>query len=432
MLTDQEARVLNLIDQQQEDLVGLLQQLIQYKTITPGEGGGALGDDYQKLQTLVSGYLVEEGFALDSWEVDSAGLETFPGSGVDPGRDLSGMPVVVGQRPGAGQGRSLILNGHYDVVPPGMLENWHHDPFGGVVEAGKIHGRGAADMKGGIAAMLCALRCIRHAGLQVAGDLTVQTVPDEESTCMGTLSCCQRGYKADAALIPEPTGLKVLVAMRGSLWGRILVQGRAGHAEMAQPHWREGGAVNAIYKAVGVLQGLEALAEEWRHRPDKQHKYLDPDTIVPTVIQGGEWAVTYPEQVAISFGAMFIPGTMDAREQIETQLRRVADLDPWLREHPPKLETGAWHYGAEVAEDEPIVQTGLGALEDLSIEPDLIGIGSLTDAVHLINYSGIPTISLGPGGGTAHMANEYVETGDLLIATKAIALCIMRWCGVSA
>jgi acetylornithine deacetylase len=159
---------------------------------------------------------------------------------------------------------------------------------------------------------------------------------------------------------------------------------------------------------------------------------LDPDTIVPTVIQGGEWEVTYPEQVAISFGAMFIPGTMDAREQIETQLRRVADLDPWLREHPPLLETGAWHYGAEVAEDEPIVQTGLGALEDLGIGPDLVGIGSLTDAVHLINYSGIPTISIGPESGPAHMANEYVDIEDLLIATKAVALSIMRWCGVSA
>ncbi len=269
----------------------------------------------------------------------------------------------------------MILNGHYDVVPPGMVENWRHDPFGGEVEDGRVYGRGAADMKGGIAAMLVALRCIRKAGLALAGDLTVQTVPDEEATCMGTLSCCQRGYKADAALIPEPTGLEVLVAMRGSLWGRITVPGRAGHAEMAQPHWREGGAVNAISKAVPVLRGLEALAEEWRTLPDKQHKYLDPDTIVPTVIQGGEWEVTFPEEVAITFGAMFTPATLDMKEQIEAQLGRIAELDSWLREHPPILETGEWHYGAEVDEDEPIVQAGLQVLGDLGIEPDLIGIG---------------------------------------------------------
>jgi acetylornithine deacetylase len=429
MITERERSVLGLIDQHEQELVELLGQLIRYRTITPGEGGGAQGDDYRELQALVSSYLAAESFDLESWVVDASELEAFPGSGVDPGRDLGNMPVVVGRRAGVGQGRSLILNAHYDVVPPGLVENWSHDPFEAEIEDGRIYGRGAADMKSGIAAMLVAVRCIREAGLALAGDLIVQTVPDEEATCMGTLSCCQRGYRADAALIPEPTGLDVLVAMRGSLWGRITVPGRAGHAEMAQPHWQEGGAVNAISKAVRVLQGLEALAEEWRTRLDKRHKYLDPDTIVPTVIRGGEWEITYPEQVEISFGAMFIPGTMDARDEIEAQLGRVAELDPWLREHPPILQTGAWHYGAEVDGTEPIVETGLGALVDLGVEPELIGIGSLTDAVHLINYSGIPTISIGPSGETAHSTDEYVEIESLVTTAKAIALCVMRWCG---
>jgi acetylornithine deacetylase len=249
---------------------------------------------------------------------------------------------------------------------------------------------------------------------------------------MGTLSCCQRGYRADAALIPEPTGMDVLLAMRGSLYGEITVFGRAGHAEMAQPHWTEGGAVNAISKAVKVLQGLEALAEEWRVRSDKRHRYLDPDTIVPTLIQGGEWAVTIPEQVKISFGSMFIPSTRDTRKAIEAKLTGIASTDPWMREHPPKLETGEWLYGAEVGEDEPIIQTGLRALQDLGREPKLIGYGTLTDAIHLINYAQIPTISIGPSGLTAHMANEYVEVDELVDTAKAIALVTLRWCGVRA
>ena len=170
------------------------------------------------------------------WEADAAELERFPGSGVKPDRDLSNMPILVGTRQGSGGSRSLILNGHYDVVPPGLVENWHHEPFGVEVDGGRIYGRGTNDMKGGIAAMLQALRFIRQAGLELAGNLVVQTVPDEESSCMGTLSCCQRGYRADAALIPEPTDLKVLVAMRGSLYGTITLLGRAGHAEMTQPH----------------------------------------------------------------------------------------------------------------------------------------------------------------------------------------------------
>ena len=432
MLTDRDKRVLNLIDVSKDGLVDYLRKLIAFRTITPADGSRAETDDYRDLQSLVSGSLAEMDFDLESWEVDTTKLDRFPGSGVNPHRDLSNMPVVVGQRKGNGQGRSLILNGHYDVVPPGISDNWRHDPFGGDVEDGKVFGRGACDMKGGIAAMIQAVRSIQEAGIELAGDLLVQTVPDEESTSMGTLSCCQRGYRADAALLPEPTGLKVLVAMRGSLYGKITVLGRAGHAEVTHPHWREGGAVNAISKAARVIQGLEELADEWRTQPDKQHKHLDPDTILPTVIKGGEWAVTYPEQVEILFGSIFIPGTMNVREEIEAQLMRVAALDPWLREHPPQLETAEWLYGAEVDESEPIVRTGLEALGDLGLTPGVMGFGSLTDAIHLINYSKIPAISIGPSPDTAHMAEEYVEIGELVNTAKVVALCIMRWCGVAS
>jgi acetylornithine deacetylase len=429
MLSGQERKVLSLIDQRQQEIVEDLRRLIAYKTITPPDDGRAEGGDYRDLQAMVSEILEGLGCELEMWEVAAAELERFPGSGISPDRDLSNMPIVVGTRRGTGGGRSLILNGHYDVVPVGISSNWCHDPFGGEVEDGRVYGRGACDMKGGIAAMLQAVRCIQDAGIDLLGDLVVQTVPDEESTCMGTLSCCQRGYRADAALIPEPTGMKVLVAMRGSLYGRITVTGRAGHAEMTQPHWSEGGAVNAISKAVRVIRALEELADDWRTRPEKQHRHLEPDTIVPTIIKGGEWEVTVPEQVEISFGSMFIPNTRDALEEIEAQLMRVAALDPWMREHPPKLEAGEWWYGAEVAEDEPIVQTGLKALEDLELEPGLTGYGTLTDAIHLINYAQIPTVSIGPDSQTAHMADEYVEIGELVGTTKALALVIMRWCG---
>jgi acetylornithine deacetylase len=429
MLTENERQVVSLIEEGRADLVEYTQKLVRFKTVTPPDDGRAEGDDYRALQSLVSETLGYLGFELEMWEVDAAELEQFPGSGVKPGRDLGNMPILVGTRQGSGEGRSLILNGHYDVVPPGLVENWCHDPFGAEVDGGRIYGRGTNDMKGGIAAMLQALRCIHQAGLELAGDLVVQTVPDEESTCMGTLSCCQRGYRADAALIPEPTDLKVLVAMRGSLYGTITVLGRAGHAEMTQPHWTKGGAVNAITKAVKIVRALEELADDWRTRPEKQHKYLDPDTIVPTVIRGGEWEVTYPEQVEISFGSMFIPSTRDAGEEIEAQLMRVAAMDPWLREYPPKLRAEESLYGAEVDEEEPIVQLGLAALGDLGLEPGLIGYGSLTDAIHLINYAQIPTISIGPGRQSAHMADEYVEIDELVDTAKVLAVSIMRWCG---
>jgi len=428
MLTENESKVLDLIDENKEEIIEYLRKLIRFKTTTPQEGAKAEGDDYKNLQNFICNTLKEMNFSIDMWEVDSSELKSFPGSGIIPDRDLSNMPVLVGKLDGNGKGKSLILNGHYDVVPEGIVENWKHDPFKGEIEDNRIFGRGANDMKGGIVAMLHAIKFVQKAGVKLGGDLMVETVPDEEATCMGTLSCCQRGYTADAAIIPEPTDMKVLVAMRGSLYGKITVFGRAGHAEMAQPHWTEGGAVNAISKSMKIIAALEELTEEWRIRPDKQHKFLNPDIIIPTVINGGKWAVTYPEKVEIEFGAIFIPNTRNKRQEIEEKLMSVANTDSWLREHPPKLEAETWLYGTEVDENAPIVKTGMLALKDLGIEPALAGFGSLTDAVHLVNYSKIPTISIGPDYKSAHMTDEFVEIGQLVDTTKALALAIMRWC----
>ena len=430
MLSEKERKVLQLIDENKEEIIEYLRKLIGFKTVSPPQNGKAEGDGYKKLQEFVCKTLEGMNFDIDTWEVDASKLESFPGSGVSPDRDLSNMPVVVGELKGKGKGKSLILNGHYDVVPVGVLENWKHDPFGGEVEDNKLFGRGACDMKGGVAAMLQALKFIQQAGIKLNGDLTIETVPEEESSCMGTLACCQKGYKADAAIIPEPTNMNVLVAMRGCVSGKITVFGRAGHAEMTQPHWKEGGAVNAISKAVKILQGLEELREDWRTRPDKQHKFLDPDTITPTIIKGGEWSVTYPEKIEITFDSMFIPSTEKLWEEIEQKIMGVAATDPWMKEHPPKLETD-WVYGAEIGENEPIVKTALEAANEVGIAPKLVGMGSLTDAIHLINYSKIPTISIGPSDKTAHAIDEFVDIGQLVDTTKALALAIMRWCGYS-
>ena len=427
MLTDQENKVLALIDDSREELVAYLQQMIRFKTVTPDDGVRVEASDYRDHQEFVRATLDDMQFTTNTWEVDTATLESFPGGGVKRGRDLTNMPVVMGRRAGSGGGRSLLLNGHYDVVPAGLRESWTHDPFSGEIVDNRIYGRGANDMKGGIAAMLQAAKCILKAGVALKGDLTVTIVPDEEASCMGTLSCCQKGIHADAAIIPEPTDMQVLVAVRGSVYGRITVEGRAGHAELSQPHWSQGGAVNAIDKACKILAALSALNEEWRTHPDKQHKYLAPDTIIPTVIHGGQWYVTYPEKVEIDFGCIFLPGTTDQVEVIRDRLMAVAATDPWLQAHPPRLTTGAWLYGAEVDEDEPIVQAGLAALKDLNIPPKLRGFGSLTDCVHLINYSKIPTISIGPDIQTAHMADEYVDIGQLVDTAKTMALAIMRW-----
>ena len=428
MLSEKEEKVLDLIDKNKGEVVGCLSKLISFKTVDPPYGGKAEDDEYKKLQEFVCKFLEGMNFDIDTWEVDASKLENFPGSGIRPDRDLSNMPVVVGKLKGGGKGKSLLLNGHIDVVPVGEIGNWTHDPFKGEVVNNRVFGRGACDMKGGVAAMLEAVKFIHAAGIKLNGDLTMETVPEEEASEMGTLACCQKGYIADAAIIPEPTNMNVLVAMRGAVGGEITVYGRAGHAEMTQPHWKEGGAVNAISKAVKIIQGLEELKEDWRTRPDKQHKFLDPDTITPTIIKGGEWSVTYPEKVKITFDSMFIPSTKKLWMEIEEKIKSIAAADPWMKEHPPKLETD-WVYGAEISEDEPIVKTALEVAGELGIAPKLVGMGSLTDAIHLINYSKVPTISIGPNDKTCHSVDEFVDIGELINLTRILALAIMRWCG---
>ncbi|MBW2610536.1 MAG: ArgE/DapE family deacylase [Deltaproteobacteria bacterium] len=380
MLTDRERKVLTLIDENKEETIEYLRKLLGFKTVTPADGKKAESGDYRKLQDFIYKTLGEMDFELDRWEIDTSQLEKFTEPGDKLNRDLGGMPVVVGMLKGGGAGKSLILNGHYDVVPSGILTNWKHDPFGGEIENNKVFGRGACDMKGGIAAMLQAVRYIQQAGIPLKGDVIVEIVPDEESSGIGTLACCEKGFKADAAIIPEPTNMNVLVAMRGGLSGKITVFGRAGHADMSQPHWSEGGAVNAISKAVKIIQALEELTDEWRNRADKQHKFLDPDMIMPTVIRGGDWPVTYPEKVDIVFLADCIPMTSEAnlRKEIEEKITSVANTDPWMKEHPPKLEA-QWYHGIEIDENEAIVKTCMEAVRELGIESKPAGMGSIVD-----------------------------------------------------
>jgi acetylornithine deacetylase len=217
--------------------------------------------------------------------------------------------------------------------------------------------------------------------------------------------------------------------MRGSMHGTITVFGRAGHAAITQPHWTEGGAVNAISKATKIILALEELTSEWRDRPDKRHELLDPDIVLPTVINGGDYWERYPEKVEIGFSANFF-GLANNVKEIEERIRAVANSDPWMRKNPPKLEYG-WVYGAEIDENEPIVGTALQAARDLGFESGVMGWGTLSDAIHLINYSKIPTISIGPDDKTIHGANEFCEIEQLVNTTKVLALTILRWCGCS-
>ena len=171
-------------------------------------------------------------------------------------------------------GRSLVFNGHIDVVSAEPRSEWASDPFVASVRDGRLYGRGACDMKGGIAAMVFAAETLSSLGVSLDGDLLVATNTDEESSGAGGTALVEHGLRADAGVVTEPTGFETWIACRGSEYGVITVPGRPGHAEVRQPDWRLGGAVNAIEKAVVVLDAIASLSDAWASRPALSHPYL--------------------------------------------------------------------------------------------------------------------------------------------------------------
>ena len=294
-------------------------------------------------------------------------------------------------------------------------------------------------MKGGVACMVHAAEVLARLGVRLRGDLIVNTVTDEESSGAGGLAAVRHGVRADAGIVPEPTAFEVWVACRGSLTPTFTVTGRPGHAEMAQPHWRDGGAVNAIEKMGVVMDAVARLREEWRGSPEQRHAHLPPGDIVPVKISGGEWTVTYPATCRMTCEVTYLPGRADAdgwgrdvEAEIAAWIARAAAADPWLREHPPAVEWDLDIPPAEVDPSLPIVQTMLRSTAAAGRPGVLGGLDSWFDAATFTRFGDTPSIGYGPRSiAWGHTVDEYVPVEDLVACTQAIALAAVEHCGVA-
>jgi acetylornithine deacetylase len=416
-----------------DDVVALACELIAFDT-TSRSGTDDPARDEVALQTLLAERLRARGAEIDLWEPAPDDVAGHPLS-VD-GIGFAGRPQLAARLRGSGGGQSLLLNGHIDVVPAARADGWEHDPFDPHVVDGRIVGRGACDMKGGIAAMVVAAEVLADTGA-LRGDLVVCTNTDEESSGVGGLACARRGVTADYTIVTEPSGLEVWPACRGTVYCTIEVPGRSGHAEEEHPHWRDGGAVNAIDKARFVLDGVDRLRHEWRSRADLRHPLLDPPDIVPTkFVADAGWDVTIPDRAVVDISVLILPvqadargWTTDAQAEVEDFLRRWCATDSWLAEHPPAF---GWHTEVNPSEtpvDTPSVRALLGANAALGLPVTLGGLGSWYDGATFALETGTPALMYGPRSiEWAHTVGEYVPIDDLVACAQGIVVAGRRLC----
>jgi acetylornithine deacetylase len=341
-----------------------------------------------------------------------------------------GRDNVLGTLTGAGGGRSLILNGHVDVVSAEPTDAWTHDPWGAVERDGRIYGRGSVDMKAGLAAIMGAVRAIRAAGVRLRGDLHVHSVIEEEAGGGGgTLACLLSGHVADGMIIAEPGD--VAIAHAGVLYFRVRVTGKTAHAGRAHTGVNAIGKMNLIYDALIDLDRRRAAA----HRFDLFERTVGRSCHLNIgQYHAGDWPSTVAGRAEMECRISFIPGERadDVRREVEEVIAAAARADAWLVEHPPVVEWFGWH-GEAWTQDEthPLVQTVRGSVEDVTGAPAPLGGKAAGMDTRFAAYVGMPALSYGPSGANSHGFDEYVERDSIVRCAKVLAMSVLRWCGVA-
>jgi acetylornithine deacetylase len=435
-MTDHERAVSEAIAERQDDLVQLASDLIGFDTITHRPGDAPR--DEVRIQEYLAGRLAAAGAEIELWE--PAGEDVAPHGQVPPDYDFAGRPQLIARIPGAARERSLLFNGHLDVVPVEPVDRWTTHPFEPEMRDGRLFGRGACDMKGGVAAMVFAVETLVQLGITPPTDLVINTVTDEETCGAGTLASLAHGLAASAGIVPEPTGFAVNVTCRGILNLWVTVAGRPGHATFHQPDWQEGGAVNAIEKAAVVLGAVRQLRDDWARRDDLAHDLLPPTSIVPTLVDGGEWRVSYPAACRTFYDIAYLPTQADdtghggrVRQEIAAWIAEHAGRDSWLAANPPKLEWGNDIPPGEVDPSEPIVRCVAEAATAVRGAGPTGGLDSWHDAASLNRVGGIPTVAFGVSSSDAegrslmHAVDENVAVDELVACSQALALAALRF-----
>ncbi len=419
MLSSTERRVLAAIDQRQ--LIRTLQALIAQPSL-----GGSEGE--YLVQEVAAAEFGTHGLEAVMTELDIPQLLShpdFPGAEVTRSRARQVQATLIG----AGDGRSLLLNGHLDVVPVGDEQARQYNPWVGTIANERVYGRGSCDMKGGVACIIHAAGAIARSGVRLRGSLIAQTVIGEEDGGLGSFAAALDRPGADGAIIAEPTRLYPVLAQAGALTFQLRVTGRAAHGAMRA----EG--VSAIDAYLPLHHALHAL--EQARNANVTHPLMAriplPYPISVGTLQAGDWVSTVPDTLVAAgrYGVMVGESIAEARATFEQSIAQAVMNDPWLRDHPPELLWwGGQFASAEIPPAHPLVETLHAGLADLAYTSVPEGVSYGSDMRLLQHIGGVPTLLFGPGDvRLAHQRDEYVPIADLVTATQAIVLTALRFCG---
>jgi acetylornithine deacetylase len=326
-----------------------------------------------------------------------------------------GRVSVVGILRGTGGGKSLMLNAHYDTVGVEGMDQ----PFSAAICDGKMFGRGTDDMKGSLAAQMAAAKSIVDSGERLRGDLVIAAVADEEYGSIGTRDLIRR-MKTDAAIVTEPTAARICLAHKGYLWIEVETIGRAAHGSKFEQ------GIDANMRMGRFLGELEKLERDLRARPP--HPLVGPPSLHAAMIHGGDGLSTYAASCKLQIERRTIPGEVES--QVVSELQEIIDR---LTAADPTFKAAIRSYfvrdAFEIARDAAIVEAvGRAAAKVLARDPEYIGDTPWMDAA-LLQAAGIETVVIGPAGGGAHAAVEWVELESVAQIAAILAETAIDYCG---
>jgi acetylornithine deacetylase len=417
-------RVLDYLDDHVQEMVSALSAIVRVPSVSGS-------DEENSVQSSLAGLLADLGADIDHWPIplpETLSAPGFPGMEVDR-REAWGL---VGRVPGTGEGQTLMLNAHVDVVPSGDPGAWPAgQPFSGSVRDGSVWGRGACDMKAGLVASVWTMRALTDLRVPLRGDLLLACVQGEEDGGLGTFATLARGWRADACVIPEPTSLDLVPASAGSLTFRLRIQGLATHAS------RRTSGVSALEKFWPVFQALRKLEAR---RNGTAHPLMArwdvPYPIEIGAVRSGDWASSVPGLLVAEgrCGVALDEAPAAARHEFEAAVQLACENDPWLRDHPVDVEwwggqfaPGVTDPSASIALAVMAAHTGAGGGRQ-----QVWGAPYGSDLRLMSDLGAVPTVHYGPGdAGLAHGPQEHVPVAELLVAARTLAVLTLDFCGTA-